>query len=640
VNFGGFDRELRWLEDGLGANGSVRAGERLDAGVPGLRLAVERLRATIRDAIFDAAGASRAREAGVLAALAIGDQAAIEPALWATYAATGVGHLMSISGLHVTMLAGLGGTVAGWVWRRPAVARRGGPIAVPTPTLRLGVAVAVAFGYAFLAGWGVPAQRTCLMLAVAAALVATGRCASIGAAVGVAAAAIVVLDPWAPLAAGFWLSFGAVLAIVWACAGERHGEGRTARAVRGALRTQWAATVALLPLGAWWFGTVSVAGPLANAVAIPLVSGVVTPLALAGGALALASPGVGAFAVVPAATLLAALNAVLDAVAAWPAAAVPLPRPGLAAVAVACAGCVLLLAPRGVPWRGAGAAALAPLAFAPVARPSAHELWLTALDVGQGMAVVVQAGGRALVYDTGPSSGPAADAGARVIVPWLRGEGIARPDAVVVSHADDDHAGGARSLLRTMPPDWLASSLPDGHPVAAAAPRALRCRRGQRWTWGAAEFEFLHPADPQEPSRGSRSNAASCVLRIRTPAGTALLAGDIEAAQERRLLELYGDSGLAADVLLVPHHGSRTSSTEGFVAAVAPSWAIVQAAYRSRFGHPHPTVLARYARHGAQVLRSDADGAVRIRLAPGAPARVERARQSPARYWRVEVEPP
>jgi competence protein ComEC len=638
VNPGAFDRELRWLQEGIGAVGSVRSGRRLAERAGGPRVSLERLRLAIRDGVFDAAGPGRAREAGVLAALAIGDQAAIDPRLWTVFNQTGVGHLMSISGLHITMLAALGGAFAGRLWRSRMAVGRGSCVFVPVQRVRLTAAVAVGLAYALLAGWGIPAQRTVLMLCCAAVLLGTGRGASIAAAVAVAALVVVALDPWAPLAAGFWLSFGAVIAIVVAAAGSRFGDGRFMRAARAAVRTQWAATVALLPLGAWFFASFSVVGPVANALAIPLVSAVITPLALAGGALALVSPSAGAPLLVPAAWLVDGLLRLLDALASVPGASVAVPRPGAAVLAMTLAALALLLAPLGVPRRALAAIALLPIAALPLRRPAAGELWLTALDVGQGMAVVVQVADRVLVYDTGPRTSPVSDAGARVLVPWLRGEGVAKPDAVVVSHQDLDHAGGAASLLAAMPPDWFASSLPDGHPLHGAVTRSIRCRRGERWRWGEAEFEWLHPTDPPEPARGSPSNAASCVLRVRTAAGAALLAGDIGVAQERRLLELYGPDGLRADVLVVPHHGSASSSGEAFVAAVAPRWAVMQVGYRNAFRHPHPTVVERYRRLGAEVLRSDAHGAIAIRLAPDRDPEVVASRRMPARYWRIEVD--
>jgi competence protein ComEC len=636
-NFGQFDRELRWLEEGIGAVGTVHRGERLDVRAGGVGVAIERARARIRDAVYDAAGAGRSREAGVLAALAIGDQSAIDADAWRLFNRTGVGHLMSISGLHVTMLAGLAGGLAGWLWRRRRLCRLGAPCRVPVARVRLAVAAVAGVAYALLAGWGVPAQRTAAMLAVAAALLALGRGLSVGTAVAGAAVAIVLLDPWAPLTAGFWLSFGAVLAIVWACSGLRLAPRSRGAWLRDAVRTQVAATVALVPLGAAFFGAVSVVGPVANALAIPLVSGFVTPLALAGGALAVAAPGWASWLIVPAAHAVSGLIVALQWLAALPASALPLPAPGAAALALACAGAAWLLAPVWAPHRWVGAVAFLPLAAAPLPRPGPGALWITALDVGQGTAVVVQAGHRALVYDTGPSYGPQSDAGSRVLVPWLQAQGIRRPDLLVVSHADDDHAGGARALLEALPPARFVSSLGATHPLVRAAADAAPCRRGDGWRWGDVEFEWLHPADPPERARGSPTNAVSCVLRVRSPGGSVLLTGDIEAPQERRLLERLGPTALAADVLLVPHHGSRTSSTEAFIDAVAPRWALVQAAYRSRFGHPHPAVVARYEARGIALLRSDADGAVQLRLEPGRPPQLRRARAEPARYWRVAV---
>ncbi|MFM1991512.1 MAG: putative competence protein ComA [Pseudomonadota bacterium] len=639
VNFGAFDRELRWLQEGIGAIGTVRHGHLVDERVAAPAALAERMRTAARDALREAAGSERAREAGVLAALAVGDQAAIAPADWTTFNRTGVGHLMSISGLHVTMVGGLGGLLVGWLWRRRVLAPLALGLRLPAPQARRLATVAVAFGYAAIAGWGIPAQRTCFMLAAAMVLRAGARTASAVAAIGTAAVAIVWIDPWAPLAAGFWLSFGAVAAIVWGDAGMRPDRGRLARTLGGAVRTQWAATVSLLPLGAWFFASVSVVGPLANAIAIPLVGAVVTPVALAGTLVALASPAAAAWLVEPACTLVAALFAGLELLAGLPGAAFALPRPGLVALAVGCAGAMLLLGPRGLPGRARGALALLPIVAVPLPRPADGELRLTALDVGQGTAAVVQVGTRTLVYDAGPAAGQQTDAGARTVVPWLQSVGVSRPDVLVVSHLDDDHSGGALSLLRALPPERLVSSLPDGHAIVAAAARADRCRRGEGWVWGDAAFDWLHPADPPEAARRSPSNALSCVLRVRHPAGTLLLAGDIEASQERTLVSLFGRDGLAADVLLVPHHGSRTSSTEAFVDAVAPRWAVVQAAYRSRFGHPHPAVVERYDRRGIALLRSDADGAVQLRMHADGAVRVLRARHDPARYWRVAVPP-
>ncbi|HWS73931.1 MAG TPA: ComEC/Rec2 family competence protein, partial [Quisquiliibacterium sp.] len=243
-----------------------------------------------------------------------------------------------------------------------------------------------------------------------------------------------------------------------------------------------------------------------------------------------------------------------------------------------------------------------------------------------------------LLYDTGPALGSDSEAGSRVILPWLRTRGIDRLEAVVVSHEDLDHSGGALAVLRGLKVGWVSTSMPAGHPIVAAASRHYPCRRGERWEWGDVRFEWLHPG--AEPVRASRSptNARSCVLRVESPAGALLLTGDIEAAQERDLLSVLDGARLRADVLLAPHHGSRTSSTPAFLDAVAPGLAVFQVGYRNRYRHPNPLVLERYRERGIAVLRSDAHAAIEIRMRPGEAPDVVRHRLDRPRYWRVPVD--
>jgi competence protein ComEC len=306
--------------------------------------------------------------------------------------------------------------------------------------------------------------------------------------------------------------------------------------------------------------------------------------------------------------------------------------PPLWAAAAAIAGAVWILAPRGVPSRAAGVALMAPaFALAPSA-PAAGEAWITALDVGQGLAVVVRTATRTLLYDAGPGYGPEADSGGRIVVPLLRGAGIGRVDMMVVSHEDGDHLGGALTVLESLEVHALASSLPPAHPLHTLVPSAARCAAGVRWEWDGVRFEFLHPPPGWE---GVRRNNQSCVLRVAANGAAALLTGDIERAAEDILSKR---SFLKSDVLLVPHHGSRTSSSEEFIAAVAPRWAIVPAGYRNRFGHPAREVLARYEGAGVRVLRTDLDGAVEVRIGYGPPA-VSALRHRHARYWRLHRHP-
>ena len=674
LNPGAFDSELRALEEGIAATGYVRASR--DPAWPNQRLAgrslrpgpaIEAARTVLRDAILAALAGERADAAGVVAALSIGDQAAIPGAWWETFNRTGVGHLMSISGLHITMLAGMAGGLARRALRHPRIGRPALLEHCPADRLKWAFALAVAFVYSALAGWGIPAQRTCWMLAVAGLAMLGGRSQSLARVLALSAAVVTLLDPWAPMSAGFWLSFASVGAIVWYGSQEiRHEAPRHERARQepagnaptwprpaalararsklaamlvDAVRTQWAATLSLLPLGALFFSSFSLVGPIANAFAIPLVSIVITPLALLGTALLLPLPALGA---VVLGAVCTATGWLLDAL-------VPLAEPRFAiavlhspdwpATAAAAGGIAALLAPFRLPGRPAAFAALLPLFAQADAVPAPGSLVVTALDVGQGAAILVETPSGRLLFDTGPRYGGDSEAGARVLVPWLRSRGIERLEAVVVSHADDDHAGGSASVLAGMRVDWIASPLPDEHPALAGAAARYRCWRGDRWRWGEVSFEFLHPGPERTTAQKSSTNATSCVLRVASPAGVVLLTGDIEAAQERFLVEKLDAGWLRADLLVAPHHGSNGSSSMPFLRAVSPRIAIAQAGYRNRFGHPGDKARVRYEAAGIELLRTDRDGAVSVTLrGPGRAPEVSRLRRDERRYWRVGVD--
>ncbi|MCL4744752.1 MAG: DNA internalization-related competence protein ComEC/Rec2 [Burkholderiaceae bacterium] len=658
-NPGVFDAELRALEEGVSAHGYVRAtrdsrltNAMLEARVIDAGALLERARFRVRESLFAALADSDADVRGVLVALTVGDQAAIPSKEWEMFNRTGVGHLMSISGLHITMLAALGAAAANRVWsnRRLGAAMSRRPLAalLARPYARWVCGVTVAFAYSGLAGWGIPAQRTCWMLAAAGAALLLGRARRVDQVLFTAAAIVCAFDPWAPLAAGFWLSFAAVASIVWfgAARGPRRAGAGTSAGVAGslrgllreALRTQFAATVALVPLGVLFFGSVSIVGPLANAIAIPVVSALITPIALAG---ALALPAIALLA--PLVHLAAALTAPLLALLNWldpgAAAAPAIALPAFWMLALAVIACGVLLAPMPIAAaRLVAGLGMLPMLVNPADRPRPGQLWVTALDVGQGSAVLVETDSHRLLYDTGPGFGAGADAGARVVVPYLRARGIGAIDALVVSHLDIDHSGGALSVARALRVGWSASSLDAEHPFVRSVPVHYECRRGDAWQWGAWSFEWLHPGQDPPTGRKPSTNARSCVLLVAGPGGRVLLAGDIESAQERRLLEALGAARVRADVLLAPHHGSATSSTAEFLDAVAPSHALFQLGYRNRFRHPHPKVLARYRERRIALHRSDMHGAVTIRLGGAESGRVTRHRIDARRYWRIPVE--
>ena len=262
--------------------------------------------------------------------------------------------------------------------------------------------------------------------------------------------------------------------------------------------------------------------------------------------------------------------------------------------------------------------------------PAPGSFHVTAFDVGQGMALLVETSGHRLLYDAGPAYAPGADGGSRVILPYLGMRGIGRLDGMVISHSDVDHAGGALAVLAGVPVGWVASSLGPGHAIVRAARRHVACADGQRWTWDGVAFEMLHPAPASYADGNPKANARSCVLRVSNGRTAMLLAGDIEAPQEARLLAL-GPERLEADVLLVPHHGSGTSSTAGFLNAVHPAIGVFQVGWRNRYHHPKPQVYARYAALGIRRLRTDDEGAIALDFGDGVTESAYRLVH--ARYW-------
>jgi competence protein ComEC len=621
MNPHGFDQELYLFEQGIRATGSVRAQpapQRLTDARP---WSFDRLRQALRDRLAKALP-DDPRAAGVIAALAIGDQSAIDKADWDIFRATGVAHLMSISGLHVTMFAWGAGVLVGWAWRRSERAM----LRVPAPIAALWGGLAAALGYALLSGFGVPAQRTVWMLATLALLRTLGLQWPGPTMLLAAAAVVCAADPWALWQPGFWLSFVAVGWLMLASErSARADAGRVARlraTAAAAWRTQVVCTVGLAPLSMLFFQQVSIAGFLANLVAVPVVTLLVTPLSL----LATLAPPLS----VMAAAALAPLSALLEQLADMPAAVWTAAAPEPWAVIAALAGCGLLLMPLPWAWRAIGLLLLPPVLWPVVPRPEEGRFELVAADIGQGSAVLIRTRSHLLLADAGPSWGPQAEAGSRVLLPLLRAHGEPRIDTLVLTHGDADHIGGAGALLRGLPVADVLTSIPSTHPLAQTAASAgsswTRCHAGQAWTWDGVSFRVLHPlADDSIPT----SNATSCVLQVRDRDGvTALITGDIEAPQEAALVQREGDA-LRSQILIVPHHGSRTSSSTAFLAHVAPEVAVVQAGYQNRFGHPAADVVQRIRDSGAQVVRTDHCGAFTLSANGSTCTRLVRIR-----YWR------
>ena len=613
LNPGAADGERTALQRRIVATGYVREN-------PGnAMLARGRCVDGVRDAIARdiAARVSDPHDAVLLQAFSVGDTRGLAQHDWEVARANGIPHLIAISGFHVGVAAVFGAWLAATLYLLwPGLALR-----LPRVQAQAAGALLAAGVYSALAGLGLPTVRTLLMIAVVALARCSRRGGSGAQSLALALIAILVFDPLAVLAAGFWLSFTGV-ALLMLCLQSR---GRGLRAFLHELTAgQILMTVSLLPLTLWFFGEASLVGALSNLVAVPFVSFVIVPCALLGMLCLGLCPPLATPVLWLAARLAHAQWWLLETMATWPGAHWYLPQLAPWTLLLATLGALWLFLPRGMPLRAMGLLLFLPLLWPPLPKPAtgAFEAWV--LDVGQGLSVLLRTRGHALLYDTGARYPSGFDLGEAAVLPAIHALGVARLDMLMVSHADNDHAGGAPAVAAAFP----AARRYAGEPERMRTPMAA-CASGQAWDWDGVHFRVLGPA----PGAAGKGNDRSCVLLVEGAGGRLLLTGDITAKVEPRVTAALGDG--PAPVLLVPHHGSKTSSSGDFIDAVAPPFAVVSAGWRNRFGHPKPEVMARYAERGVPVLNTADSGAVGLAFPPNAPARVTgRWRLRDPRYWR------
>lgn len=606
-NPGWFDAERHALAHRLAATGHVRSPSTAHALTPPHGL--QAWRANMAERIDVAVADPVAR---FVRALALGDTRGLDDADWATLRATGLTHLIAISGFHVGLVAGFFALLASLAWRViPAFARH-----LPRPIAMAIAAVLGAALYTAVAGFALPTVRTTLMIAAVAAIRCARRAHASFDALAAAVIAMVVVDPLSLLGAGFWLSVCGVAWLLWCLPRVDGGIVRTFAAA------QAVATLGLLPLTVALFGQASLAGPLANLVAIPWWSLVVVPLGLLGTGLDAIHAGAGDWAWRIAA-------AAFDVT--WPAfvalgesrfAFAWLPEARWFALPMAAFAAFWWLLPRGVPGKPIAAVLWLPLLWPSRDLPPHGAFRVDVLDVGQGLSVLVRTTSHAVLFDMGPASHDGYDAGERAVVPALRALGVHALDVAIVSHGDSDHAGGWPSVRDAVPVREIHA--PDGSPTGSTS----HCIAGREWTRDGVRFRYLHPT-PHFPYLG---NDAGCVLRIEGAHGAALLTGDIGEVVKRTLVRMNAREDLRADVVLIPHHGSEGSSDPTFIAATGAHFALVATGAGNRFGHPREEVVARWCRFGARVLGTADGGALRIDAGPRG-VNVASRRATHARLW-------
>lgn len=626
-NPSGFDYEGHLFQKNIRALGKVRGVPRLISDHPdaSMTVIVARVRHNMRQAMRKILGP--ARYAPVLIALAIGDQDSVSASDWDIFNRTGITHLVSISGSHVTMLAAFGGVSMLWLWKRIRFGRIHPCELIPSKVMAACAALSIAFLYCLLAGWGVPARRTFFMLLVIGMALLARLPISPNGVLGIAAAVVTLLDPWSPLATGFWLSFGAVLvlfAVGTQAVQVQAGRSRAQKillVVKESARMQWLITLAMTPVLAFLFQQVSLVSPFANAIAIPVVTFIVTPLALLTASVSLI-PGLEWCASIAGWAANLAMQWAMHPIiwlsetkwSMWDVAAMPAWM-----LCLSLCGVLWALMPPGVPVRWAGWCLILPALVWKPQRPVEGAWRMIALDVGQGSAILVSTHRHDLLFDSGPRLG-GTDAGQRVIYPAMRALAVNRLDAMVASHADMDHIGGLPFILKSIAvdslyasfdaQDWLVRRAKFSIPadVANRELKFVRCEHGQKWIWDQVTFTMLHPQ--QSNTVTSKKNDNSCVIHISGAFHSAILPGDISVTQENILVQ--SNKKLRADVVVVAHHGSATSSSPLFVTQMRARHAIVQSGYLNRFKHPETEIIDRWKKQKTSLWRTDQHGAIHV----------------------------
>lgn len=619
MNPGGFDYEGWLFQHRIRATGYVRkqyTPQRLaqDTGF----VYWQRLRFAVHENIYQLLPDSTV--AGLLSALAIGERDGIQASQWEVLRRTGTAHLMAISGLHIGLLASLGYWLGSFLWRlRSQWLKR-----LPAQKFAACVAIVFAFTYAALAGFSIPTQRALIMVCVVMLAILRQRHIQPAQVLAQSLILVLLLDPLSTLSAGFWLSFAAVAIILYGLTG-RTGKQQKWRSL---VKMQWVVVLGLLPLTLGLFQQAALISPVTNLLAIPVVSFLVVPLTLLACMLLLISESLASSLLHLAAWILEFLWQGLTLASQLSFSQIQLAASSYA-IALAVIGIVLFIGPRGIPMRSMGLVFCLPLFFPILHRPDKGDIWLSLLDVGQGLAIVVQTQNHTLVYDTGPRFSDSFDTGEAVVAPFLRQAGIAEIDMLMVSHSDNDHIGGVASLQQLFPVTEVLSSVPKK--VSASA---ISCEQGQQWQWDGVQFKVLHPVTNYVPTRRAGNNL-SCVLHIETGKGSVLLTGDIEKEAEQQLIiqTLAQGQSLISDVLLVPHHGSRTSSSQEFIEAVSPKLVLYPVGHRNRYHLPSQKVVQRYQALGVPAYSTANSGCILLTFDNINSPKVERYREQAARYW-------
>lgn len=612
MNSGGFDYETWMMRQGIKATGYVKKSKTNQMLRESNGFFMQRLRYKLSQEIKNKIDKPLR---GLVLALSLGDRSQLDPNQWRALTHTGTNHLIAISGLHLGLIAGLIYFLSQTIWRQFYFATQ----IIPAPIIASILAFAGAFIYAALAGFSLPTQRALIMIAVFLLGLLSSRRLLVSNVVCIAIFLILLLDPFSILAADFWLSFTAVTLILYITR-YRHSDQSP---LRRWLQLQCLLSLGLTPFLIFWFKQFPLYSIFANLLAIPIIGFIIVPLVLLAMFLLLTFPR-GAEFIYDFVDKISNLHwSYLDFLSQQNSAIIPVAATNKASLIIAIIGIVILLMPKGLPGRWLGLLFLLPLLFPITTSLRPGEFKFSLLDVGQGLSAVIQTSQKMLVYDAGARFSERFNIGDAVIKPYLRHKGITQLDMLMISHGDNDHIGGAYSIIEQFRIDRVLSSVPEKLSIS----HAERCHAGQKWLWDGVEFEVLHPSIESDFT----GNNASCVLKVSSQHGSVLLTGDIEQAAEKSLINNMPEQ-IKVDILLAPHHGSKTSSSNELIATIAPEYAVISAGYRNRFGFPKQDIMSRYEAHGVKTLVTFMTGEISMKFS-AAGLIIEQFRSKNRRFW-------
>ena len=613
-NPGGFNYEQWLVQQGIGATGYVRQQPIPFKQRHAQTFQIDNFRQLLAQKIDDKLTSSP--YIGLAQALTTGIQQQIPQTQWQQLSQTGTQHLLAISGLHIGLAAWLGYLLLGFIGSRFSSLL----IYFPKPYISVIGGTLCAIAYAALAGFSLPTQRALLMVVIFMLSMLSSKPIAPPQRLAFAALVIAIMDPFALLSASFYLSFIAVAIILTVMSTHLPKQ-----------RWQWlfihfAIALGLSPILLLFFQETPLISPLANLVAVPFISLIVVPL-LALACLSLLFSTLvsdGLFQIVD-----LCFHLFITTLSFFTSLPIPTLSVNLTLTLLICLslGCYLLLLPRTLPHKWLSLICFLPLLMRPTHQEIADgEMTLTLLDVGQGLSAIIDTAHHRLIFDTGAQFSPRFNIGEAVILPFLRASNRPHIDTIVISHSDNDHIGGLTPLLKETTPDLILTS--DTSAITNSQP----CYAGHSWRWDNVNFSFLHPTANDSGNKNHRS----CVLRITTASHSLLLTGDIDKRAEQQIIRRYPKQ-LASTVLVAPHHGSSSSSSQAFIEAVSPDYVLFAAGYQNRYGFPHNAVVQRYQRQGTTMYSTGIEGAITVLFSQQKALQIYRHRQQSAKFWSVTL---